>query len=134
MDKNYKEYQRLFDIVDALYKKSNMGLRSEKPKNIFISFITNFTMMVIIGWEVYYTYTFIYEDCDSYIKAQQVWAALAILQIPARGMNRLVNWDEMKDLVKWYDEIYSKKLSPEYQVIVDRNLESLNSLINKGIV
>lgn len=119
MDTHLEAYQTLIAELDRNLQILLFKL-GEKPRKAIIQIVYSLSQILMFG------YLLLFHTNDFFVFVQQVWAVIAVAQVPSRCINFVVHWSEMGELLSWYQSIYSTKLRPEYQPLLEKHLEMQN--------
>lgn len=131
MKKNLEEFRDWIKTLDSFYQKINLGLFSKQPTNKFqacCSNIVNLSSTLIL---LLFSYLLFKHTTNFDMAAQQAWALLYSIQAVARGVNRIYRYDDMDELVKWFEGLYQPIINVEYQAIIEEQLKLQNQRIKK---
>lgn len=132
MNSHLQEYQRFFRKLDNIFWFTGCRLTAKKPRSVFWGLLLNpnISMTLWPGFLVFYCAVF--EDSGRFITVQQLWGGVAVFQIFARGVRRYVYWDEMDELLRWFEDVFAREYKPQYREIVQRNLQKMLEMIFLG--
>lgn len=119
MDTHLEAYQALIEDLGRNLKILLFKL-GEKPRKAIIQIVYSISQILM------FVYLLLFHTNDFFVIVQQVWASIAVAQVPSRCINFVVHWSEMEELLTWYQSIYSTKLRPEYQPLLEKHLEMQN--------
>lgn len=126
MATNLEEFEVSFRRLNWFYWIAGLQLTTERPKSLFFTLITTWTVPSTLFVAVYFLYMIFFEDVTLFMMVQQMWASLALLQVIFRVLNRLNYWDEKDRLIGWYRDIFSRGCAQSYGDIFDTHLKSTN--------
>lgn len=125
-DQQLKNYQQLFCYLNSIFVATGYRLTDKKPKHILSGLIANLSLWVMTFFTLLIGYLAIFEESERYIVAQQAAAICGALDFIASVMNRQMHWEEVQNLIDWFDSLYSQKYPEEYQEIFYNMKERIN--------
>lgn len=132
MNSHLREYQRFFRTLDNVFWFTGCRLTAKKPPSVFWGLLLNHNIPMTLCTDFLFVYCVMFEASGRFIAVQQLWAFVAVFQIFVRGVRRYVYWDEMDELLKWFEDVFARQYKPQYREIVERNLQKMLQIICLG--
>lgn len=123
------EYRRLFRDLDNVYARTGFRLTAPKPKNVFTTVLFNWVFLLSGLCFIFFVYLLITEYPQRYVVVHQIWAMIAWTQYVINTANRQIHWDNVHNLLQWFDAIFAEKYPRDYQVIMEKRFKRMNSMI-----
>lgn len=90
-------------------------------------------MLVSFNGDIICGYMIFVESTDFYVMVQHVWAIFVLLLIFLRCTNRLLHWEDMQNLLRWFRDIHTASYHLDYVTIVQKHLQATNFLLNDAV-
>lgn len=129
MKKNLEEYRDWILTLDSFYQKIHLGLFLKQPTNKFQACCSNSIILSAFLIFLLYSYLLIMQTTDFDMAAQQIWALLYSIQTVARGVNRIYVWEDIDELVNWFETLYQPSIYVDYQALFDEQLKLQNQRV-----
>lgn len=125
-DRQFKEYQKLFSYLNSLFYATGYLLTHKKPKSILKGLITNSFFWVLSIAVLFFGYLVLFEESERYVVVQQSWAIAATLEFIVSVINRQIHWDEIQNLISWFESVFTRGYPEDYQEIFHNMKERIN--------
>lgn len=132
--RNYsEEFFSNLKLLDSFLAPFHQGILRPRSSTGFKWFLKQWPVLYSCLWILIYTYLVLVERSGPEIVSQQMLGLMCIAQLAVKQINAKWQVDLLQQLLKWCGAIYSTKLKPEYQAVVDSVFERTNSNITTCI-
>lgn len=132
--RNYSaEFYANLKLCDSFLRPFNQGVLVADNSKGLRWFLNLWPIWYSCLWIALYTYLILVESAGPVIVSQQMLSMFCIVQLAVKQLNGKLQWDLLRRLLKWCEEIYTVKLKPEYQTMVNRVFDETNSTITMCI-
>lgn len=128
MARNYtEEFFGNIRLLDRLLKPIGQGIINyQRPRTICAWIRSTWPIWYNCCWIVFYTYLIMVEKAEPRILSQQILSLMCITQLVAKLLNGVVNYAQIKNLLRWCEEIYTAQYRDEYKSVVNGVFEKTN--------
>lgn len=129
MEEQVAEYQRLYRKMDDFYVLTWFRLTAKKPNSVLSGLISNRLFYKVVETGLFFGYLLLFENSDRYAVVQQLCALCGSVHWIMNAFCRQLRWDEIQELLTWFEAILFRKYPAPYEEIMRRKCKRILYII-----
>ena len=127
------EFYSNLRLLDAFLSPFHQGILNQDNSRGVKWFLRQWPLWYSCLWICFYAYLILVQTAGPQIVSQQMLSMFCIVQLAAKQLNAKGQGQLLQELLKWCEDIYTKRIKTEFQTVVDGVFEKTNATITTCI-